>query len=274
MIENFLVTVSFLWLGALFLPALLLLLVPGRKGTMRTRREVVHDGISVADACELYARRLEHDRFAVDRSGAPLLLKARRAAQHHRAPGGGDIVTHATKPASVEVRLSHENAGAGGAASAGSGGVAAGGGLGAGNVGSVAVTVEAWLNDFVFHDSGEGRQVDLMLHRLTDADLATEPPPAVPTPSYHALVALAAAVLTCAAPWVVSAVTRDGSMWRTRMVACLVAGPVIALLEVERTLRDARARPAEVTRTWLAYVAAVVAVVGAALCAMALWGRR
>src|SRR4051812_12708682 len=106
MIRTFLFTASCLWLAAMFLPALLMLLIPGRKGTMRTRREVVHDGITVADACELYARRLEHDGFAVDRSGAPALVKARRASNYHKSADGADIVTHATKAASVEVRLS------------------------------------------------------------------------------------------------------------------------------------------------------------------------
>src|SRR6476661_5336947 len=113
-----------------FVLALLVFLVPGRKGTLRTERHVAHDALSPEQAKSLYAARLAYDGFTIDPATVPAVLRATRAG-----PASGETHAHADKPMVVEMRFDP-----------------AGGG--------VRVHLVAWLKDFVFYDSGESRLID------------------------------------------------------------------------------------------------------------------
>jgi hypothetical protein len=251
LVGQLLIGVLFVVLASFLLPVVLLLLLPGRKGTMRTRLEVVHGGASVEEIAELYARRMEHDGFSVDRSNAPVEVTGRRERKLSEMPGSDEAVTHASKSTSVRVSLAPH-----------------GGGGGEG----VDVTAEAWLNDFVIFDTGERRYLDLLLHRLTEADLDREPAAVVPLPSVHAMIALSAAALTAAAPWMVpwaplvagAAVDPTGARW-AMLAGALIGGVSMCVNEARAALRDAAAKPGEIKGSTMARLAVGVALLGAAI---------
>ena len=150
------------------------LLTPGRKGKMRTRKQVVHDNTTVEDARNLYAARLQYDKFKI--------LPVPDAAVLRAARGKMSTVilpftpnSHSIKP--IEVALRFEPAGTG-----------------------VAVSIELWMNDFVFKDTGEGRYVDEALARILGADLGKDSLPIVPNPSMNASVAMTESLLLIVAP--------------------------------------------------------------------------
>src|SRR5688572_23179796 len=89
--------------GSLVVPAVLMLLLPSRKGKMRTERRITMPG-DVAAAWDLLAGRFEYEGFEVDRSERPDGFNAKRAAQTYRE-GDEEIVTHATKPLEADVWL-------------------------------------------------------------------------------------------------------------------------------------------------------------------------
>lgn len=226
--------------GSFVLPALLMLLLPGRKGSMRTRRAAVHSG-TTAEVFEGYAARLAYDGFAVDASGFPAVLRASRGKLFEHPDG---IPTHATKPTTIEVRFSSEPPA---------------------RHGEVTAVAEAWLNDFVLLDSGEGRQLDETLHRLVAGDLAQDPPPAVATPSFHAVVACSAAAISCAGAWLLPWMIADDVRAIAAAAGLIVGTLIVAFPESRAALRDIAMRPGEVTGAALARLAMAVAVVGIAL---------
>ena len=66
--------------------ALALFLVPGRKGKMRTERQVTHRGVSLEHVKALYAARLARDGFTPEYSADAVKLKACR-----RPPSGSMV---------------------------------------------------------------------------------------------------------------------------------------------------------------------------------------
>src|SRR4051812_14851995 len=106
----FFVTFSVLIMASLLVPALLMLLVPGKKGFITVRRDVVHPGIPVDQTWELYRARLEFEKFVVDYQGVPYALRGKREKLY--APAApGVIVTHAAKPMSIDIQLRPEQDG-------------------------------------------------------------------------------------------------------------------------------------------------------------------
>ena len=96
--------------GSLVVPAVLMLLLPSRKGNMRTERRITMPG-DVEAAWDLLAGRFEYEGFVVERSQRPRGFNAKRAAKNYHE-GDQEIVTHATKPLEADVSLAR----AGGAA--------------------------------------------------------------------------------------------------------------------------------------------------------------
>ena len=225
--------------GSFVLPVLLMLLLPGRKGSMRTRREAVHSG-TTAEVFEGYAARLAYDGFAVDASGFPAVLRARRGKLFEHPDG---IPTHATKPTTIEVRFSEPPA----------------------RHGEVTAMAEAWLNDFVLWDTGEGRQLDETLHRLLAGDLAQDPPPAVATPSFHAVVACSAAAISCAGAWLLPRMIADDGRATAAAAGLIVGTLIVAFPESRAALRDIAMRPGEVTGAALAKLAPAIAKLAPAI---------
>jgi hypothetical protein len=205
--------------------SLVLLMVPGRKGKMRTEREVTHGGVSSDDARTLYAGRLAYDGFQIEPSSDPLYVKAVR----RRAPNG-ETLTHSDKTMCVEVRLTPDARPDGG----GCGG------------GGVRVRVAAWLDDFVLFDTGEGRLVDLTLDRLMTAELDREPPPVVPNQSLLASSSLVTALLGMTT---IAMLTLRPSAPTTSTTAAIVGGATLAcfgaIMLAREALKQIRACPSE-----------------------------
>jgi hypothetical protein len=229
--------------GSPCLLALLMFLVPGRKGKMRTERDVAHDGLSVEQARSLYAARLAYDGFAVEESFDPAFLRAVRSG----APSGQSHA-HADKGMTVEMRFTPMG-------------------------GGVRVQVAAWVKDFVFYDTGEGRMVDLTLDRLLHAELTRDAVPVVPTPSYSALSSVVVALLGITIIALAMFATRS----RDVRTASIVAGAALAcggsLLVALEAARQIRARPAEVSGSQFLVAAAVLGVLGMLAGALALYLR-
>jgi len=105
-------------------------LVPGgRKGNMRTEREVAHDGMTVEQAKSLYAGRLAYDGFVIVNAAHPAQLKAMKP----QAPTT-EVHTHADKGLNVEIDFAPDETGRG-----------------------VRVRLAVWMDDYIIRDSGEGR---------------------------------------------------------------------------------------------------------------------
>ena len=232
--------------GSMVIPVVIMLILPGRKGDMRTVREAAHP-LEPEAAWKLYADRLAFDGFAVEPSGRPWTLVATRRPP----PPRGDeerIVTHASKPMTVEVTFRQVP-------------------------GGVHATVAGRLNDFVVYDSGEGRQVDLTLHRLMTADLDSDPPPAVPGVGFSAILAAAAGAIALAGP-LLSRLAAADSRWRSvgAMVGFAV-GAMFALSMASQARREIGKRPDELRGAWLAHLATVLALAALAAAAVSVARR-
>jgi hypothetical protein len=211
--------------------AVLLLLVPGRKGTMRTVRTVRHDDLSVEQVRSLYAARLVRDGFVIDALGDSGRLRATRPRSVE------PVHTISDKAVGVEITLTPD-------------------------AGGTRAEVAAWVKDFVFFDSGEGRFVDLALQRLISPDPNVAAPPAVPTVSFVALSGLVAAALGIAE--MAFLVNRGGSP--TIETAGVIAGGalacVAAIFMVVEAMKQIRRRPAELTGRSVVLATVVLSLVG------------
>ena len=232
-------------IGSLVVPVVILMIIPGRKGNMRTVREADHP-LEMEAAWKLYADRLAFDGFTVDPTEMPGRLVGRRKMR--KPPGEEQIVTHATKPMTVEVTFRPI-------------------------AGGVHATVVGLLNDFVIFDTGEGRQVDLTLHRLMSADLNAEPPPAVPGPSLTAVIAATGAAIALAGPFLARFAAPD-SRWRS--VGAMIGfalGALYAFSMASQALGEIAKRPHELRGRWIAYLAILLAA-AAILLAVLRIGQR
>lgn len=228
-----LITCFAITMASPFLIAILLLLVPGRKGTMRTVRTVRHDGLSAEQVRALYEARLARDGFVIDGPGNPGQLQAVRPRSVE------PVHTISDKAVGVEITVTPDAAG-------------------------TRAEVAAWVKDFVFFDSGEGRFVDLVLERLVNADPNAAAPPVVPTVSFVALCGLVSAALGIAA--MAFLVKRGGSP--SVETAGVVAGGalacVVAILIAVEAMKQIRRRPAELTGRGVLLATVVLGAVGIA----------
>jgi hypothetical protein len=233
---------------AIMLPAPILisiffLLLPGRKGRMRTERNFAHDGMSVEQAKTLYAARLQHEGFTIQ--DAPELTQLN--ALRKRKPIT-ETHTHSDKTVAVEMRFTPDDRGVRG-------------------------QVAAWLKDFVFYDTGEGRYVDLILDRLLKSDLDQEPEPVVPTHSSVAISTLGMAVLGIAVilyMWfkVSSTTINTAAIFAGAVLSCLAT-----LLMARESIKQIRARPLELTGMGTVIAAIILAAAGLVGGAAMLWMR-
>ena len=229
----------FVAVASAVLPTLLLvlmLLLPGRKGTLRTTREF-RMPVGADDAFDLLAGRLEYDGFVVDRQRRPIVLTARREPRYRQS----GVVTPASLGLGAEAHF-----------------VPAADG--------VSVRLAVWMNDFIFHDSGEGQQIDRTLDRLINAQLDRDPPPTTPSSTFNGPVAVAgggvALALAALPPWLMSHHLLSFGFG-------VITGGLYAVMMGYESLKAIRARPGEVTGKPMAYVA--FALGGLAVLAGATW---
>lgn len=224
------------FVGSLLLPVLVMLVLPGRKGTMRTVRETTF-ATSVDGAWQVMAARLQYEGFNVNDGGRPNTLTAERPARtYHEA--GQDIITHATKPLGIEIAFEPVAGGA-------------------------HLTIALWMNDFILHDSGEGRYIDAMLDRLIAAELDREPAPVVPSTTLGAIVAATggAIALTISTAPLYSDWLSGAQLFAFGLGVC--GAGFYAIMMAKIALAAIRARPAEVTgrgTSWLAMMLGSLAV--------------
>jgi hypothetical protein len=225
--------------GSLLVLILILLVIPGRKGKMRTVRSMHVPGTTVEELWQLLADRMAFESFEVDRTGYPHRVAAKRPSRHHKEGDSNIIVTHASKALALEGQLCQR-------------------------VGGVDLQLAMWMDGFVLLDSGEGRHVDLMLHRLLEAELDQEPPPVTPGTSGTALLGLASVVLSlcgCLRPFYWMAL-RD--QWRISYGLGLIVGSHYAGFLAQQALREIRSKPEELTGAGLARLVLVLMVLGMA----------
>ena len=140
------------------------LVLPSRRGKLRTERSLLLTGMSLADAHAVCVDRLETEGFRLTRN-EPTRLRAARAQKY---TAGNPLVTagHGDKSLAAELVLEQRGP-------------------------DVHLTLALWLRDLVFYDTGEGQYIEAMLDRLLLADLRGEPPPVVPNTDFNASCALA-----------------------------------------------------------------------------------
>jgi hypothetical protein len=216
-----------------FLIALVLLLVPGRKGKLRTEREVAHKEFSADQAKFLYEARLLYDGFTIADGTGPLRLSA-----HKRNAARTETHTHTDKAMTVEIDFISDSRG-------------------------VRVQIAAWMNDFIFYDSGEGRLIDLTLERILGADLDRDPPPIVPTRSFGAISSLVSALLAIAAMVILTS-TGHTNVWVAAVVTGSALACVASMFLAHAAMKEIRRRPDELSGTDTVIATFLVAAVGAA----------
>src|SRR5688500_16078139 len=228
------------------------LLSGGRKGNMRTEREVAHAGLTIEQARSLYAERLVYDGFVVN-SANPMRLEAMKPQV-----AGGEVYTHADKGLRIAVDFAAEPDGRG---------------SGGGGPSGVRVRVAAWMDDFIVYDTGEGRLIDLTLDRLIGAELDREPPPVVPNRSLMAVSSLVSVLLSVAIIAALSVGLAPANKWTAAAVAGAAFACVISVATAVQGLSGIRRRPAELTGGGIATAAIVLGLVGIIASAAALWLR-
>ena len=227
--------------------ALVLFLLPGggRKGKMRTVREVAHDGMTVEQARTLYAGRLTYDGFIITNASEPTRLEAKKP----KAPMT-ETFTHADKGLSVAIDFAPEPGGRG-----------------------VAVRIVMWMDDFVIFDTGEGRLIDMTLDRIVTAELDRDPPPVVPNRSLMAVDALIS-VLTALA--IIIALGVGVSSPGARTAAVIVGAAMACVLSMMMSLHalsTIRSRPAELTGRGAVLATMIVGPLAVVVAAVTLYLR-
>lgn len=160
------------------------LLMPGRKGRMRTTRDGEFPGDEIDRVWQLLAERLIKMGFKVKPPTDLGLLRASRSKRQIGGIGALEMHTHASKPLEAELRLQKDWS-------------------------RIEVQANFWTNDFVIVDTGEGRHIDQCLDRLlaSESDDAPPEPEPVPNVTMKATTSLAAGVLLLVAsvaqllPW-------------------------------------------------------------------------
>ena len=159
----FFVTMICVLAAGLFLPIVVGLCLPGRKGKMLTRREADWYGIGADEACTRLVERLVAERFIVSPGDGPHMLSALRKKEvQNRAHA---IHTHESKPLNAEFSIEPHVAG-------------------------VLVKATMWTPDLVFLDTGEGRHIDTVLNRLLSEEQNPPPPNVVPNVPYTATTSI------------------------------------------------------------------------------------
>lgn len=231
-------TALVLFVVGLVLLAVVLLVVPGKKGRLSARRSF-RVGQPPEAAWGQLAARLAEQGFEVDASARPARLSARRPQVEAR-DDDPPFATHARRLYTFDATLSP-----------------AGGATG----------VEAGLKlaDFVVLDSGETAYLEWLMDRLVGAPGAGDNPPPTLSASLngmwglsYALTALAAGLLPFTWPFL-----------RGRFLDDYAFGVGIAVYVAFSLatggMKEAREKPGQVTNRWIPYLGLVVAVAAAGL---------
>ena len=149
------ITCVVMWIAPLLLPIVVGLLMPGRKGTMRTKRMADWTGLTTDEARQLLLERLAAQRFHV--TSNPTVDNF--TAQRDKAASWSNktaIHTHASKPLNAEFSIERHVAG-------------------------TTINVTMWTPDLVITDTGEGAHIDQVLDQLLHEGNTPAPaPPPVP----------------------------------------------------------------------------------------------
>lgn len=238
-------TVAILVIGTFLGVMIVLLLVPGRKGFVRRERVVAWGpGVSVERARELFAGRLAEEGFVLEPGPDPSRVVAKRPARP-RVEGDAEIVTHATKPVSVDATFEPSGSG-------------------------TLIRMSAKMLDFVLLDSGEGRHLELVLGRLASSDPDSEADALVPSPSMDGIVGVCLGGLTLAAAalpfvWKRAGDYLSGGGWcLAAFGAGIACAAWVAWGSGQTALKNIRLRPAEVSGGGIARIALALAVLGIA----------
>ena len=216
---------------------LVLLLIPGRKGFLKSSR-VVSWPLTAEQALTVIFRRLQEERFSdVRQLDSPLHVLAKRPTTQTDARGV-TIFTHAAKPIEADVQIVPRR-------------------------GGTEVALNLKMTDFVLLDSGEGEHLEQVIYRLAEG--TDRPPVIVANPSplamsavCWALTALAAASLAIYLP----VVKQHAAEFAAGIAMSAVASATMAILG----LQSIRARPKEISGGWLVVLAllSACAAIGAA----------
>ena len=216
---------------------LLLFLVPGRKGSMLTRRELLHERTTVEEVMPVYRDRMAYEGFSVTFS--PSQLNARRDPVTTKN-------TDSVLRQGIVVKADFEQVGS-----------------------DVAVNIEAKLTDFVIFDTGEGRYIDEMLDRIVQANLDEEASPVVPMRSYQITVALVSAI--CMVAVAMGGVVIGGDAEVKMAIAMGLVFPLLGVFILSGIgLFNCMSTPNEVTGAPLG-IGAIVLGIAAQAFAAAVW---
>ncbi|MDQ3439479.1 MAG: hypothetical protein M3478_03920 [Planctomycetota bacterium] len=232
------VTFFTIMVGSLVVPVAVMLLLPGRRGTMRTQRHASHAGIMTGEAWELYGARLQYEGFDIAACAQPGTLRATRRAKTALGSVAG-VHAQSNKPLEAEATF-QDVPGQG-----------------------VAVTLALWTTDLVVLDTGEGRYIDGVLDRLMTADLGAEPPVVVPSPSFSPVKALIVAAFVWMGVAMMWLPAFGGSVLRGIVIG-LIASALMGLTSAVHGLREIHAKPAELYGAGRAKVAIVLLFLGVA----------
>jgi hypothetical protein len=170
MMPYFTITLIGLAVLSVLLPIVIGFFRGGRRGSMKTVREVLHEDVSLEEIREIYVERLKFEGFEIDeKKSGPQEVQAHRGKLQSSAPFA--VHTHASKPLSAVLHLEKLN----------------------GN--HIKVTLTLRMEDFVVYDTGEGQYIDRTMDRLLSADLETEQTPIVPNLSFKSQTALSSGIL-------------------------------------------------------------------------------
>jgi hypothetical protein len=186
--------------------ALVLVLVPGRKGRMRTQRQTVFPAMRLEEAQPYFTQRLRHDDFVVEPSADPSRVMGIRRRPPEAQPGLDPTMI-------IELTFVSQADG-------------------------LQVSAVAWFGELTFFDSGEGRLIDQTLERMLHGDLDREPRPLLRTFDYMAVSALVAAVLCLAAMGYLYLHSPPATIARAAMVAGLVLSCFATLFIARRPAAD------------------------------------
>jgi hypothetical protein len=129
----------------------------------------------------------------------------------------------------------------------------------------VQLNASAWLKDWVFYDTGEGRLVDVTLDRLLSADLDRDPPPVLATSSFMAVSTLGSALLSIAVMGYLWVMAPSVTTTMSAVFAGAAMGCTIAIGLGLEAMKQMRQRPGELSGRGIVIVAWVVSAVGLAL---------
>jgi hypothetical protein len=232
------ITIVFFIFTPFIIQIITLLILPGRKGRMRTERGVYFSDITVEQARAIFKGRLRRERFRIDPNPIPNYLYATRH-KPSPVPYAFLIRSFSNIPLKAEITFKPD-------------------------AGGVSVSLTLWYKNIVLGDTGEDLYIRALLRRILEEDLDEEPPPRILRISDHIKTATITSALLCIAPFLMFHFFFN-KYRALGLTIGLIFYSIVNITVVNLGFREIKKKPEEIKGKELGHIAIFLSIIGAIL---------